>query len=159
MLHVFGNRDFPLPDSTYPTLLGKGLKTGLGQNISVTGDKELVDENTIYVTHKGKNLQKNAFLHIEGHTHLGMRCKNYLNLGFLYRDDYHGARPFLGCYWELSVENNQLEIEWFNLGGMREINCQIHDSMSFFVPANWSSCPFCYKKEREQMWKRFSGGT
>ena len=153
--YIFGNRDRPPPTPTYPTLLKRGVKKEIGEGIFVTADEELVDKDTIYVSHGSSTLHRNAFLHIDGHTHLGMKYKNYLNLGILYRDDFHGARPFLGCFWELSVQNREVRTTWHNLGGMRAINCHIHNDISFYAPENWYKCPFCFSKRNEEYWVSF----
>ena len=153
--YVFGNRDLPPPTPTYPTLLGKGTKEEIGEGIFVTADERLVDKDTIYVSHWSSTFRRNAFLHVDGHTHLGMMYKNYLNLGFLYRDDFHGAKPLLGCFWELTIQNREVRTTWHNLGGMRAINCHIHNDVSFYVPETWFSCPLCFSKRKEEDLKSF----
>ena len=147
--YVYGNRDLPPPKPTYPTYLSQGIKVGIGEGLSITSDANKVDQNTIYVSHKSNLFQRNAFIHIEGHIHMGVKYQNYLNTGFLYRDAYHGAKPLLGCFWELSIQNHQASIQWHNLGDMREVNCPKHSYVSSYVPIFWGECPFCYNKRNE----------
>ena len=41
--YVFGNRDFPPPKPTFPTLLRKGSKIKIGDNLFITTDQKLVN--------------------------------------------------------------------------------------------------------------------
>jgi predicted phosphodiesterase len=155
IFYVFGNRDSPRPNPTRPTLLKTGLKPEIGAGIFITTDTRLVDNRTIYVAHKHRVFQENAFLHIEGHVHIGVQYHNYINLGFVYRDTLHGARPLQGCYWDISIRNREAFIHWQTLGGMYQSTCEQHDYISLYVPINWSDCPFCYNERTEQRWTNF----
>ena len=78
--YVYGNRDDPSPRPTYPTYLSKGIKVAIGEGLFLTSDETKVDSNTIYVDHGHTShiFQRNAFLHIEGHIHMGVKYQNYL---------------------------------------------------------------------------------
>ena len=150
--YVFGNRDrmfdpFGIgisvePEATFPTLL-TDQKVEIGEGISITANPDLIDEKTIFLAHLTNTHRKNALLHIEGHVHYGIVYKNYVNLGFLYRDDFHAEKPGPGCYWEITIGNGEIKIEWTNIGLMKPIECKAHKDFRFFVPEEWNMCPFC----------------
>jgi len=160
---VLGNRDFVLSEngvqhikSTFPHLLLRDQKIKLGSGkIFITSNKDLTDKRTIYVTHYDRQLSNNTLLQIAGHVHWGVRYRNYLNLGFLYRDEAHGASETSGCYWEIDVdESGKSEAEWRSLGGMKEVRCAKHSFATFYIPSNWKRCPLCYEKDPSE-WEIF----
>jgi predicted phosphodiesterase len=163
--YVFGNRDRSFdpfgiglcidPEATFPTHLSD-QKVEIGEGISITSNPSLIDEKTIFISHLTGTHQKDALLHIEGHVHYGIVYKNYINTGFLFRDDFHDEPPGLGCYWEINIENGKIEIEWVNLGIMKPIDCKVHKDFIFFVPDEWNICPFC-RGDYNENWLRFFG--
>jgi uncharacterized protein YprB with RNaseH-like and TPR domain/predicted phosphodiesterase len=151
--YVLGNRDYVSTDrgihpieADIPHFLGKDERISIAPNMYLTGDKNLVDEKTIYVTHYDNELSC-ALLQIAGHVHWGVRYKNYLNLGFVSGDDVHGAQSVLGCYWELEFTKKSVHAKCHNLGGIKEVNCKRHHFATFYVPKNWKECPLCRTKE------------
>lgn len=161
--YVLGNRDFAPTDegiqvinADLPFNLSKDRKIYISKKISISSDQRLVDEDTIYLTHFNNHLQTKALLQLAGHVHWGVKYRNYLNLGFLYRDEEHGAPALNGCYWEIKIHDNKLiNVTWHNLGGMKETKCQNHPFAVFYIPNYWQRCPFCYQKTRTG-WKIFS---
>lgn len=164
--YVFGNRDREFdpfgigicvsPEPKFPTFLDN-QKVEIGEGISITANPELVDEKTIFISHLTSNHLKNALLHIEGHVHYGIVYKNYINLGFLYRDDFHDEPPGLGCFWEITIKDGKIDIEWNRLGIMKPIECKVHKDFLFFVPTEWTMCPFC-RGEYNLNWAFFFKG-
>lgn len=161
--YVLGNRDFvPKVDgikvinANLPYNLSKEKKIYITKKISIASDHRLVDGNTIYLTHFNNKLQAKALLHVAGHVHWGVKYRNYLNLGFLYRDKEHGAPALEGCYWDIIIDNNKVtNVMWHNLGGMKETKCNNHPFAIFYIPHYWKKCPLCYQNERVG-WKIFS---
>ncbi|MGC9310865.1 MAG: metallophosphoesterase family protein [Candidatus Aenigmatarchaeota archaeon] len=165
--YVFGNRDrlfdgfglgiSAMPKPVKPIFLGEG-KFEIGDGIFITGDPELVDGRTIFVSHRFGRLLESALLHIEGHIHYGIRYKNYINLGFLFRDDFHAETEGLGCYWEIEIKDGKVKkAKWHNLGIMKPLKCKVHKRFEFAVPEEWVVCPLC-KGDYELEWKVFFGG-
>jgi len=106
----------------------------------LTSYPELVDEKTILLIHHYQKPTE-ALLQLEGHVHYGQLCRNYLNLGFVSRDD-----GLLGCCWLIDLSEGGPSIKWVNFGGkMREMTCPIHrDEGTFYIPSYWKKCPVCY---------------
>jgi len=106
----------------------------------LTSYPELVDEKAILLIHHYQKPTK-ALLQLEGHVHYGQLCHNYLNLGFVSRDD-----GLLGCCWLIDFSEGRPSIKWVNFGGkMREMTCPIHrDEGTFYIPSYWKKCPVCY---------------
>lgn len=156
--YVFGNRDYAFSqeglrhiDPSQPTFLDKSVKPIRLGEICLTGNPDVVKGKTIYVTHFDRELRKGALLQIAGHVHWGARYRNYLNLGFLYRDQEHGAKPAQGCYFELETKGKQVNVAWNDLGGTKKISCRKHSFASFFVPSDWKKCPLCYEKSVSEL--------
>lgn len=97
-----------------------GSKYEIRDGLYITGNRSLIDKDTIYVEHSpyGKSdrsqyndipnvISNNALLHIAGHTHKGLFVKNYLNTNFLYRDDSHGANSMLGDYFLVDISESR----------------------------------------------------
>ena len=117
-------------------------------DLFISSDKKLVDEKTIYLTHYDNTFVKKSLLQISGHVHWGVYYKNYLNLGFLYRAEEHGAPPLLGCYWEIDIDQSyNVNLKWCNLDGMKEFRCSIHGEANIYTPYYWRKCPFCFNKK------------
>ncbi|MCD1294027.1 hypothetical protein CUJ83_03335 [Methanocella sp. CWC-04] len=126
--HVPGNRDYTGRGKKRRTLnFNKGIfiKPGeilpLSPDLGITASPELADNNTILVQHSCLRyygrfkrisvISSKAFLHICGHTHTGVYTGNYLNTCFLYRDSSNGARPMLGGYFEVEIDDRDREID------------------------------------------------
>lgn len=165
--YVFGNRDrsfddFGLgiwaePEATRQTLLDM-QKEELGEGVFITANPLLVNENTIFVSHRADRLMEDALLHIEGHIHYAMQYRNYINLGFLFRDDFHGDKEGLGCYWEITIDGGKVKsIQWHNLGLMKQMECRVHGDFMFVVPEEFEICPLC-KGDYTWEWEIFFGG-
>jgi 3',5'-cyclic AMP phosphodiesterase CpdA len=112
----------------------------------ITANPRFVDDRTIYVTHWQKDVQTNALLHLEGHVHYGQLKDNYVNLCFLFRDSLHGAESLLGGIWEIDITDENLNIEFIDLGNnVREMICPNHrEEGIFYIPKYWRNCPVCY---------------
>ena len=157
--YVLGNRDLVANSHGVKCIeadqhfhLKKDERIKVARNVFLSTDKTLVNEKTIYLTHIPNTIVKKALLQISGHVHWGVYYKNYLNLGFLYRDDAHDAQPLLGCYWELNIDqSNNVNVEWFSLGGMKKLVCTIHNYVDIYVPNNWRRCPFCEDKKNADL--------
>jgi hypothetical protein len=111
----------------------------------LTSKAGLWDKNTIFLAHCYRR-PTGALIQIEGHVHYGQRVANYLNLGFLSRDDEHGATPLVGCYWVLNLHREGISANWIDLGGkMKEYRCPNHPEQGvFYIPFYWRKCPVCY---------------
>ncbi|MBN2095304.1 MAG: metallophosphoesterase family protein [Candidatus Aenigmarchaeota archaeon] len=165
--YVFGNRDrsfdpfgigiYVEPEPKYPNLVSDD-KIEIGEGICITANPNLVDERTIFLAHRAERFVKEALLHIEGHVHAGIVYKNYINLGFLYRDDFHDEKPGLGCYWEITIESGKIEIEFTGLGLLKPISCPVHKKAKLFIPEEWTVCPLCLEKYYEIDWAQFFRG-
>ena len=163
--YVFGNRDRSFdpfgigicaePEATFPTHLSD-QRVEIGEGIFITANPALIDEKTIFISHLTSTHQKEALLHIEGHVHYGIVYKNYINLGFLYRDDFHDEPTGLGCFWDITIKGDKVEVEWNRLDIMKPIECKVHKDFIFFVPTEWMVCPFC-RGEYNSSWRRFFG--
>lgn len=91
---IYGNRDISVKCPIGNDIQEKDWKIG---EYRLTSQLEALDSSTILVTHALQPMfqttQTNAFLYLYGHDHVGRICKNYLDLGFLYRSSAdHGAR-------------------------------------------------------------------
>jgi predicted phosphodiesterase len=111
------------------TLLEPGKSYLLGDGIRITSSPELADNYTILVQHSNivyagrfdrtAVIAKNALLHIAGHTHTGVRMRNYLNTGFLYRDGSNGAEPVMGGYFDAEIKGKEVAVEFHALGPIK----------------------------------------
>jgi predicted phosphodiesterase len=111
------------------TLLEPGNVYHPGDGIRITSSPELVGNDTILVQHSNivyagrfdrtAVIAKNALLHISGHTHTGVRTRNYLNTGFLYRDNSNGAEPMVGGYFDVDITGREIGIQFHALGPVR----------------------------------------
>jgi predicted MPP superfamily phosphohydrolase len=132
---------------------GKHLKHGeivkLG-NYNIASAHENLPERTILLRHSYRKIIPNALLQIDGHLHFGQRYQNYLNLGFLYRDDAHNAQAMIGCYWVIEIEGSSVSATFVNLGGkLKEFICPEHPKEgTFYIPFFWKKCPVCFEPSR-----------
>jgi len=156
---VYGNRDYP-PRSRRPVEFPAGtpLENGsreVGDGYVLTSDVARVDPSSILVTHSLHpllaKLRSPALIYLYGHDHQARVYKNYVDLGFLYRDkEAHGAsRSLFGCYWFIEVDGEEFSFEnhrW----QLRESRCPVHPGQGvFYIPFNWrKACPLCYDEER-----------
>jgi predicted phosphodiesterase len=165
--YVFGNRDrsfdslglgiWAEPEATRPTFLDM-QREEIGEGVFITANPLLADDNTIFISHRANQLAENALLHLEGHIHYGIYYKNYINLGFLFRDDFHADKEGLGCYWEITISGKIVKsVKWKNLGIMKELKCKVHKDFLFVVPEEFEICPLC-KGDYEWEWEIFFGG-
>jgi len=142
---IYGNRDVNVECDYGDNLHEKDRRINgftLTNNIEKTGKK------TIIITHEKTHhfmiRNHNYLLYIHGHEHTGRIYGNSIDLGFLYRDESHGAKPLFGCYWFITIDDNKVNIEnhrW----QLREIICtQKPEHGTFYVPINWRKvCPRC----------------
>lgn len=138
--YCLGNRDTNI-NPTLPNYLAPGAVFQVG-GLKITSDKAKLDENTIYVAHYDPQVRLNALLHLEGHTHLGIRFGNYINLGFTFRDSSHGAEPIIGGYWNITItEDRQIESEHVHTKQIKRSQCKRHPHADYFNPYN--KCPYC----------------
>jgi predicted phosphodiesterase len=113
----------------YGIMLEPNKAYAIGDRVRITSSPELADGNTILVQHSNivyagrfdrtAMICRKALLHIAGHTHTGVRTKNYLNTGFLYRDGSNGAEPMTGGYFEVEIAGKRPEISFRALGPVR----------------------------------------
>jgi len=124
-----------------PIKLGKYWLTSSPQNIR---------ENTIFIRHCYRKIIPKALIHLDGHIHFGQCVLNYINLGFLYRDDAHDATPMIGGYWRLILEKSAIKAEFINLGNkMKAFKCPHHpEEGTFYIPHYWKKCPICYEPRK-----------
>jgi predicted phosphodiesterase len=111
------------------TLLEPGKVYPLADGIRITASPELADSGTILVQHSNivyagrfdrtAMISKDALLHITGHTHTGVWTRNYLNTGFLYRDDSNGAEPMMGGYFDLDIDGKAVDVQFHALGPVK----------------------------------------
>jgi predicted phosphodiesterase len=111
------------------TLLEPGKVYSLADGIRITSSPELAEHDTILVQHSNivyagrfdrtAMIAKNALLHITGHTHTGVWTRNYLNTGFLYRDDSNGAVPMMGGYFDVDIQDRVVDIQFHALGPVK----------------------------------------
>jgi len=115
----------------------------------LTADLESISDNTILLNHHHREIISRALIQLDGHIHFGQHVSNYLNLGFLYRDAAHRAQPMVGCYWELTLENQKVSVNFVNLGSqLKEYKCNIHSKEgTFYIPYYWKKCPVCFDPE------------
>jgi predicted phosphodiesterase len=111
-------------------LLEPGQVYPLGAGIRITSSPELADNDSVLVQHSNivyagrfdrtAVISNHALLHIAGHTHTGVWTRNYLNTGFLYRDDSNGAEPMLGGYFDVEIKGRAVTVEFHALGPVRQ---------------------------------------
>ncbi|MFX0171027.1 MAG: hypothetical protein ACFE9L_03835 [Candidatus Hodarchaeota archaeon] len=108
-----------------------------------------MDKKTIYLTHFDSYLHQNSLLQVTGHIHYGIEYRNYINLGFLYRDPAHKAPPLIGCYWEIEISSDyHVKTTWYNLGKqMKEYYCKNHPFAKFYLVKYWKKCPLCFNEK------------
>jgi predicted phosphodiesterase len=134
LYYVFGNRDRlgkndlanekGLFESPYAICLEhvEGVKM---EGIYVTADEKLVDRHTVLVRHAPGGWRENfrvyreALLSVTGHTHQAIVYKNFLNTGFLYRDETRGATPMMGGYFDVVIDKGRISgISYNDIGGL-----------------------------------------
>ncbi|BAI62248.1 conserved hypothetical protein [Methanocella paludicola SANAE] len=134
--YILGNRDRlgkyrlaevkGLFDSRYSICLDQ-VKTAGIEDIKLTADEKPVDSKTILVRHspggwrESYRVYREALLNITGHTHQAIVYKNFLNTGFLYRDETRGAEPMMGGYFGVEIKEGRLgSITYNDMGGLVE---------------------------------------
>jgi hypothetical protein len=110
-------------------LLESGQVYPLGNGIKITTSPELADSDTILVQHSNivyagrfdrtAVIARDALLHVAGHTHTGVRTRNYLNTGFLYRDGSNGAGPMMGGYFDVEINGRAVDVQFHALGPVK----------------------------------------
>lgn len=113
----------------------------------LTSSPQNIPENAIFLRHCYRKIIPRALIHLDGHIHFGQRVLNYINLGFLYRDDAHNAPPIVGGYWRLILEKLNVTADFINLGNnMKAFKCVHHPQEgTFYIPYYWKKCPICYE--------------
>jgi len=159
LYYIFGNRDrlgkyslFSVKDlfeNPYAVCLEHMQKAAMGDGIFITADEKLIDDNTILVRHSAGGWResykvcRNALLNVTGHTHQAMVYKNFLNTGFLYRDGTRGAKPMLGGYFDVEVEDGGLvDISYYDLGGLVEHDFELDGVSGKVYSVHKSYFPF-----------------
>lgn len=134
--YVPGNRDFAGRGKKRRSLthcegmvIEEGKRYYLGPRMPVTTSPELADPDTILIQHSNvvaerkssrkSVIHKNALLHITGHTHTGVQSGNYLNTGFLYRDDSNGAQPMMGGYFDVIIIKKRITATFYPIGPIK----------------------------------------
>lgn len=146
LYYVLGNRDILNP--ILPQFLDVGARFPI-KNYQITADPSLIDNRTIYLTHYSNQIYPNAVLNLDAHTHLALKCGNYINLGFIYRDDSHGAKPLLGGYWEILIsENGTIESQFIHSKQIKQVRCPWHPFADYYNPYN--RCPHCMFASKEE---------
>ena len=114
----------------------------------LTCNPKLVDRNTIFLAHCYRKPLP-ALIQLDGHVHYGQRCKNYINLGFLFRDAVHNAPSIVGCYWILEFHGYEVSTQWIDLGRkLKEYTCPVHSEEGvFYIPQYWRKCPVCFDEK------------
>lgn len=133
LYYIFGNRDRlskydlrdvkGLFDSKYTICLDHVERAKLGEGVYITARDDRIDRRTILVRHapggwrENYRVHREALLDITGHIHQPMVYRNFLNTGFLYRDETRGATPRPGGYFEVVIENRKVKrISFHRLG-------------------------------------------
>lgn len=116
----------------------------------LTSSPQNIPKNAIFLRHCYRKIIPRALIHLDGHIHFGQNIHNYINLGFLYRDDAHNAQPIVGGYWKLILEKSNVTAEFVDLGNkMKAFKCQHHPQEgTFYIPHYWKKCPICYEPEQ-----------
>jgi hypothetical protein len=111
----------------------------------LTSSPQRLQQQSILLRHHYRQLIPKALIQLDGHLHFGQRIQNYLNLGFLYRDEAHGTSAMVGCYWTLELEGTSASVSFTNLGGkLKEYKCPNHPKEgTFYIPFYWKKCPVC----------------
>lgn len=134
--YVFGNRDrlgkyglaevSGLSESRHAVCLEHVPKADI-EDIGVTANEKLIDGRTILVRHapggwrESYRVFEKALLNVTGHTHQTIVYKNYLNTGFLYRDETRGAKPIMGGYFGVEINEGRVSsITYNDIGGLIE---------------------------------------
>ncbi|HMF32138.1 MAG TPA: metallophosphoesterase family protein [Candidatus Lokiarchaeia archaeon] len=165
---VRGNRDVNLqlrasiPFDFANGIFLEGRATELPNGTRVTGDHERLDldNRTILVTHFEEVPLSQPGLHIVGHTHVARYSPSFINLGFLYRTEEHGAKSMNGIFWLIELDGARVaNLRWYALEGkneedqsrrqypFKEYHCHHHpDAGTWVLPFYWKRCPLCYKK-------------
>jgi len=115
----------------------------------LTANPKKVPKNAIFLKHHYRKIIPRALIQLDGHLHFGQHVLNYLNLGFLYRDESHGASPMIGCYWKLTLKDSTVSVEFVNLGRkLKGFKCPDHPKEgTFYIPFYWKSCPICFNSK------------
>ena len=125
--------------------------------LCITSNPQLIDSRTILLTHYTNYVYEDAFLHIEGHVHYGQIRGKYVNAGFVYRDEVHGAEPMEGMYIVIDIENarvRDLEIKLLS-SDLKLYTCPLHPEEGLFIiPRWWKRCPVCYDVSRAKFTKQ-----
>jgi len=113
----------------------------------LTSSPERMPKNAIFLRHHYRKIIPKALIQLDGHLHYGQHVLNYLNLGFLYRDAAHDASPMIGCYWNLTLKDSTVSVNFMNLGNrLKGFRCPEHPQEgTFYIPFYWKKCPVCYK--------------
>ncbi len=125
--------------------------------LCITSSPSLADRDTILLVHYVNYVHDRALLHVEGHVHYGQLRDRYINAGFVYRDDLHGARAMEGMYMLIELEGRKLEnVEVrFLTEDLRFLQCPLHiEEGTFIVPKWWRRCPVCYDIARAKFTKQ-----
>lgn len=113
----------------------------------LTSSPERIPKGAIFLRHNYREIIPKAVIQIDGHIHYGQHVLNYLNLGFLFRDAFHGASTMIGCYWKLILKGSIVSINFVNLGGeLKDFRCPNHpEEGTFYIPRYWKKCPICFE--------------
>lgn len=155
LVYIWGNRDSYRGDHVADhyhfgcgTHVPSEEKTAVN-GVDFTGSLELVDENTILVTHGLRYHLLDTFeglAYFSGHVHSGRYKNNSLNTAFLYRDDLHSAKPMEGGYFFVEVAADGIASVEPRLWNLKEGGCTRHICKGIqYIPEFWrEDCQFCY---------------
>ena len=159
--YIFGNRDRlgkygladvrELSESRYSVCLDRIRKADAGE-ISFTADEKLIDGRTVLVRHspggwrESYRVHRDALLDITGHTHQAIVYGNFLNTGFLYRDETRGAVPMMGGYFSVELSDRRLiSITYNDIGGLVEHDFTLYGAPGKVYSVHKSYFPFTLK--------------
>jgi predicted phosphodiesterase len=159
--YIFGNRDrlgkYSLADvkglfeSRYSICLDHVNKADM-EGITFTAREGIIDGKTVLVRHSPGGWRESykayskALLNVTGHTHQAIVYKNFLNTGFLYRDETRGAEPMMGGYFDVEIKNGRLgTISYKDIGGLVEHDFWLDDVPGKVYSVHRSYFPFTIK--------------
>jgi predicted phosphodiesterase len=158
LYYIFGNRDRlgkssltsekGLFESRYAICLEHVERAEMG-GIYLTADEKLVDGHTVLVRHAPGGWRETyraygeALLNVTGHTHQAIVYKNFLNTGFLYRDETRGATPMMGGYFDVVIDKGRISgISYNDIGGLVEHDFELDGAQGKVYSVHKSYFPF-----------------
>ena len=157
--YIFGNRDRlskydlgkvkGLFNSKYTICLDNLEKAKMSEGLFITAKSDHINQRTILVRHAPGGWRENycvhskALLDVTGHTHQPLVYRNFLNTGFLYRDETRGATPMLGGYFNVLIEDKKVKKMSFNrLGHFHKHDFELDGRHGVVYSVHKSCFPF-----------------